>query len=162
MSFDLGTHTSRLRLFPQVDYPYACSPRYVVQFTRSTSPGLPCRWYSNTNGTAIPSLTSRGWRVGEKKKNFLASCTYSQLRPPRATAAQSGGAWAAPRRTGAGDSDTNTMVQWWRQALWNWCIICRGAAYITDFISFDVPRPLHHRHSVVIVQNHANVDPKNF
>ena len=33
-------------------------------------------------------------------------CKYSQLRPPRATAAQSGGAWAAPRRTGAGDSDT--------------------------------------------------------
>ena len=50
------------------------------------------------------------------------------------------------------------MVQWWRQALWNWCIICRGAAYITDFISLDVPRPLHHRHSKCPFPTHAPDD----
>ena len=50
-----------------------------------------------------PSLTCRGWGVGVK---IFSVCTYSQLRPPRATAAQSGGAWAAPTgRTAAGKSD---------------------------------------------------------
>ena len=70
---------------------------------------LPC----GTIGTALPSLTCRGWRVG--RQNFWYSLVYyvhtcSQLRPPRATAAQSGGAWAAPDdRTAAGESDPNTI-----------------------------------------------------
>ena len=52
---------------------------------------------------------------GGRGDNFFLACfgilrTYSQLRPPRATAAQSGGVWAAPRRTGAGDSDTELFA----------------------------------------------------
>ena len=69
---------------------------------------MPCGSVDLSDDTAIP-LAHLSW-VGGGTSKFFASCTYSQLRPPRATAAQSGGAWAAPRRTGAGDSDTKLVT----------------------------------------------------
>ena len=47
-------------------------------------------------------LVGGGW---DNKIFWHRLVYYVNTDPPRATAAQSGGAWAAPRRTGAGDSD---------------------------------------------------------
>ena len=61
-------------------------------------------------------------------------CVYNQLRPSRATAAQSGGVWAAPTgRTAAGKSDpigkqSRVVGQYTKPRC-----SCRGTAHITVF-----------------------------
>ena len=126
------SYEDRLHMWPEI-----CGSTHTLI---GTTIGLPCgnkrlvpchvvhALWEYGGDTTMP-LANLSW-VGGGTSKFLHSAYNSQLRPARATAAQSGGAWAAPRRTGAGNSDTQSRVASPYLEFVRWC---RGAASITGF-----------------------------